>query len=137
MENNNDTNVNERPFVLSKDMLDTTNSVAWFFMDAFWMFGLPILGMLFILPTVITGIGLLYIEKRPAVFKINIAINCWIWMNIFWMFSDIWELPVYLTLAKCCFAGGLLSMLAALEQSGNVRETFSHFRRFRTFHLRN
>ncbi|HBA61600.1 MAG TPA: hypothetical protein DCZ92_12455 [Elusimicrobia bacterium] len=123
----------ERPFLLSKDVLDTTNSVAWFFMDAFWMLGLPGTGVFFIFPTVLTGLGLLYIEKRPAVLKINLAINCWIWMNTMWMLSDAFRMPGLMLYAKLIFGAGVLFMLAALLQSGNIRETFSHFRRFRTF----
>ena len=123
---------NERPFWISKDALDTTNSIAWFFMDAFWMLGLAGTGIFFILPTVLTGLGLLYIEKRPAVFKINLAINCWIWMNTIWMLSDSFHLPWLMFYAKAIFAAGVLSIMLALVQSGNLRETFSHFRRFRT-----
>lgn len=126
------TNDHERPFLLSKDALDTTNSVAWFFMDAFWMLGLSGAGIFFIFPTVLTGLGLLYIEKRPAVFKINLAINCWIWMNSMWMLSDSFHLPGLMLYAKAIFAAGVFFIMLALFQSGNIRETFSHFRRFRT-----
>lgn len=123
---------NERPFFLSKDALDTTNSVAWFLMDAFWMLGLTGSGLVFLLPTVLSGLGLLYIERRPTVFLINIAINCWIWMNTLWMLSDALKDPGLLVYARAMFAAGMLCILAALASSGNVRETFSHFRRFRT-----
>lgn len=126
------TNENERQFIVSKDVLDTTNSIAWFFMDAFWMLGLPKAGIFFIFPTVLTGLGLLYIEKRPAVFKINIAINCWIWMNSMWMLSDIFPAAGLMPWARGAFIAGIVFILAALVQSGNIRETFSHFRRFRT-----
>lgn len=126
------TQCHERPFLLSKDALDTTNSVAWFFMDAFWMLGLSGAGIFFIFPTVLTGLGLLYIEKRPAVFQINLAINCWIWMNTMWMLSDSFRLPGLMVYAKAIFAAGVLFIVLALVQSGNIRETFSHFRRFRT-----
>lgn len=122
---------NERPFPLSKDSLDTINSVAWFFMDAFWMLGLTGAGLFFILPTVLTGLGLLYIEKRPAVFSINIAINCWIWMNTLWMLSDALKDPSLLVWARGMFAAGALFIAAAAVRAGNLRETFSHFRRFR------
>lgn len=128
-------NINERPFFLSKDALDTVNSVAWFFMDAFWMLGLTQAGLFFVLPTVLTGFGLLYIEKRPAVFRINVAINCWIWMNTLWMLSDALKDPGLLVFARAMFAAGVLFILAALAQAGNIRETFSHFRRFRVSRL--
>ena len=123
---------NERPFILSKDTLDTSNSFAWFFMDAFWMLGLNGAGLAFIVPTVLTGLGLLYIERRPAVFRINLAINCWIWMNTAWMLSDALARPDLLVWARAMFAGGVFFILAALLSAGGLRETFSHFRRFRT-----
>jgi hypothetical protein len=125
-------NPNERSFWISKDGLDTVNSVAWFFMDAFWMLGLAQAGLFFIIPTVLTGLGLLYIEKRPAVLKINIAINCWIWMNVLWMASDAFRLPGLLDYSKAMFAAGVGFIVLAGAQSGNLKETFSHFRRFRT-----
>jgi len=125
-------NAPQRPFFMSKDALDTTNSVAWFFKDAFWMLGLAGTGVFFIFPTVLTGLGLLYIEKRPAIFMINLAINCWIWMNTMWMLSDAFKLPGLMVYAKAIFAAGVLFIMLALVQSGNIRETFSHFRRFRT-----
>ncbi|MBI4350435.1 MAG: hypothetical protein HY550_03255 [Elusimicrobia bacterium] len=128
-------NENERPFGVSKDALDTVNSVAWFFMDAFWMLGLAQAGLFFILPTVLTGFCLLYIEKRPAVFMINIAINCWIWMNVLWMSSDAFKQPGLLAYSKAMFAAGVFFILAAGLKSGNLKETFSHFRRFRTARL--
>lgn len=125
-------NKNERPFWLSKDALDTINSLAWFSMDAFWMLGFAGVCFFFAFPTIMTGLCLLYIEKRPVVFKINIALNCWILMNTLWMTSEVFKLPGLLIYAKTAFAGGILFIALAAVQSRNVRETFSHFRRFRT-----
>ncbi len=122
---------NERPFFVNKDILDTINSISWFFMDAFWMLQMKQFSFAFIFPTVLTGIFLCYIEKRLSVSFINFAIMCWICMNVSWMFSDMLGLTYYLTVAKACLALGLCFILASVISSKNVSETFSHFRRFR------
>jgi hypothetical protein len=119
----------ERPFPVSKDALDTLNSISWFLMDAFWMLEKTSFGKIFVLPTIVSGLLLLYIEKRRTVFWINLAINSWIWMNTFWMFE---RLP----LARVSFGFGLLCVFAAILEAKSLRETFSHFRRFRILNLR-
>ena len=119
----------ERPFPISKDALDTLNSVSWFFMDAFWMLEKTSFGKIFVLPTIVSGLLLLYIEKRRTVFWINLAINSWIWMNTFWMYER-------LALARISFGFGLVCVVAAIFEAKSLRETFSHFRRFRILNLR-
>lgn len=126
----------ERPFPLSKDALDTINSVAWFFMDAFWMLGAGGIALAFVLPTLLTGLGLLYIEKRRTVFWINLAINCWIWMNTLWMMSDLFQNPELLLVARGVFGLGLVFIALAVKSSENLKETFSHFRRFRLLKIK-
>lgn len=121
----------ERPLFVSKDVLDTVNSVAWFLLDACWMLGAPQVGYCFVLPTVGTGLLLLYIEKRPSVICINLAINSWIWMNLLWMMSEIHDVPALLTAARAFFGLGVIFIFAAISLSRSFSETFSHFRRFR------
>lgn len=124
-------NTNERPFFLSKDMLDTVNSASWFLMDASWMLQAEKISVMMIVPTVVTGLCLVYIEKRKTVTLINLAILSWICMNVSWMFSEVLEIPFYLTVAKSLFGLGLAFILGAVLVSGSLTETFSHFKRFR------
>ncbi|MCB0393489.1 MAG: hypothetical protein KDD25_02955, partial [Bdellovibrionales bacterium] len=84
-----------------------------------------------IVPTFISGLGLLYIEKRLPIVFINISINCWICMNGFWILSEHHKNTDLLELSKFFFAVGMLCIVAAGFISGNLKETFSHFRRFR------
>jgi len=84
-----------------------------------------------IIPTIATGLCLVYIEKRKTLTLINLAILSWICMNVSWMFSEVLEIPFYLTAAKSLFALGLGFILAAVFVSGSLTETFSHFKRFR------
>jgi hypothetical protein len=124
-------NINERPFFISKDVLDTINSASWFLMDAMWMLQMERISVAMIIPTIATGVLLVYIEKRKTLTLINLAILSWICMNVSWMFSEVLEIPFYLTVAKSLFGLGLSFILAAVFVSGSVTETFSHFKRFR------
>jgi hypothetical protein len=120
-----------RPFPVSKDILDTANSLCWFAADASWMLGVVSLGLFFMIPTIISGILLLYIEKRKPVIFINVAINCWILMNSFWMLSEGQPDGPYGVYSKVFFALGVMAVFIASLLSKNLADTFSHFRRFR------
>lgn len=121
-----------RPFPISKEMLDTVNSVCWFLADAFWMIDLLPVGFALMIPTVISGLCLLYVEKRRPVLLINLAINCWIFMNSLWMISEANLQGSYLTAAKLFFVMGLLCIMGSVWLSKSWKDTFSHFRRFRS-----
>lgn len=120
-----------RSFPLSKDLLDTANSVCWFAADASWMMGVVSLGLFLMIPTIISGLCLLYIEKRKPVIAINVAINCWIMMNGFWMLSEGHPEGSYSFYSRVFFILGVISVFAATLLSKSMVETFSHFRRFR------
>ncbi len=123
----------ERPFWVSKDVLDTLNSIFWFFTDALWMLGLPGIAMGAAIPTIFTGLCLLYVEKRKNVFFINLAINSWIIMNTLWMLSDAFKAPELMIYTRGAFFLGLVFIGFAVQFSPSLKETFSHFRRFRGF----
>ena len=126
----------ERPFPLPKETLDTLNSLSWFFMDAFWMMGFVNAAYTCVLPTIISGALLLYIEKRRSVFLINLAINCWIWMNTVWMISDLHDSNDAMLAARILFSLGVVCIALAAVYSQGLTETFSHFRRFRGLKLK-
>lgn len=125
-----------RPFPISKDALDTVNSLTWFLMDAFWMLGAPAVAALFILPTIASGLCLLYVEKRRPVMFINLAINSWILMNSFWMLSEFTQSEHWLVASRALFAFGLGFIGMAVHSSEDLKETFSHFRRFRLLKIK-
>lgn len=95
------------------------------------MLQMPQVGLSLIAPTALTGILLLYIEKRRQVLWINIAINCWIWMNAIWMISDIGGHADWIVYSRALFGVAIVFIGFALFDTKNVREVFSHFRRFR------
>lgn len=121
----------ERSFPLSKDVLDTANSVCWFFMDAFWMIDWPLMSMVMGVFTVSSGIALCYVEKRRSHFFINLGIMSWILMNVAWMLSDHSDDIRYVYASRSLFAVGLMNMFLAIATSKDIADTFSHFRRFR------
>lgn len=85
-----------------------------------------------LVPTILSGVCLVYIEKRVPVFFINLAILSWIFMNSLWMISDISEIACFRTGAIVAFGLGLVFIGAAFATSRTIKETFSHFKRFRT-----
>ena len=121
----------ERPFPISKDVLDTLNSVSWFLMDASWMLENHAISGLMIIPTIMTGLFLCYIEKRRNITFINLAILSWICMNVCWMGSEVLAMAHFLTVAKTLFVVGVGFIALAVATSDNLSDTFSHFRRFR------
>lgn len=114
-----------------KNILDTLNSLSWFAMDASWMLQVREISLLMIIPTILSGFLLCFMEKKKTLTLINVAILSWICMNVSWMFSDIFGSQIYLTLAKGFFATGLFFIMLAVYFSRNLSETFSHFKRFR------
>lgn len=125
------TDENSRIFPVSKEVLDTINSLFWFGADASWMMQSLSLSASLMVPTILTGLMLLYIEKRKSILAVNVAINCWIMMNLSWILSDIYPESIAGKSAKVFFAMGILSVIVAAATSNNLQDTFSHFRRFR------
>ncbi len=121
----------ERAFPVGKDVLDTLNSASWFLMDASWMLENHTISGVMIVPTILTGIFLCYIEKRRNITFINLAILSWICMNVCWMGSEVLANSSYLTVAKSLFVVGVAFIALAIATSDNLSDTFSHFRRFR------
>lgn len=124
-------NENERDFFISKDTLDTVNSFAWFMMDATWMLEMKQVATAMILPTLLSGVFLCYIEKRKSVALINLSLVCWIIMNVSWMFSESYYEQAFMAVAKVSFLTGLVLIATAAYYSKNMSDTFSHFKRFR------
>lgn len=120
-----------RSFPISKFILDTSNSIFWFLADAFWMLGGTNLALYLMIPTIFSGIALLYVEKRFHIVMINFAINCWIMMNTFWILSEGQPTGIFSLLSKTCFVLGVISIIVAGIISKSFKDTFSHFRRFR------
>lgn len=103
-------------------------------MDATWLAfnNYPIIPILCVIPTAVTGIWLFFTEKQtPPILCINIAVNCWIWMNTLWMLNDFLEVNSIVIVAEILMAIGLLAMVMGIRLSRDVAHTLSRFRRLR------
>lgn len=118
---------------VSRGTVDILNSLSWFFMDAFWMLQLPKACVCCIVPTAVTGIALLFTNKknRPLMLM-DISTNCWIWMNFFWILQDMWELDYMMPYVKILTIIGIVCLLVAVKMSGDLSELFAHFGPFRS-----
>lgn len=114
-----------------KDVLDTLNSLSWFLMDAAWMMGSYRVALSLSPLVVLSAAALTAVDRRPALMAINGGIMAWIFMNMSWMISDIGDKTFWLAASRGFFVLGCALILSAAALSENLRETFSHFRRFR------
>lgn len=114
-----------------KDVLDTANSLSWFLMDGIWMLGQHHFALAISPIVLLSGLLLCFVDRRPAFMAINAAIMCWIIQNTAWIMSEIHDKDFYLNISRTFFALGLISIMTATLLSKNLRDTFSHFRRFR------
>lgn len=116
----------------SFELLDSLNSAMWFLMDASWMFHWETLAYIMIVPVVITGIASVVVAEKVAhVIFVYLALNCWIFMNVFWMIGDLHSIVSFLTVAKSFFFVGIFLLVLALLIPGNRKKTLSAFKRFR------
>ena len=114
-----------------KDIVETLNSLTWFAMDAAWMLEYKDASLILIIPTIMTGLILCFMEKKKSLTLINISILCWICMNISWMLSELIPSRNLLGLAQGCMVVGISTMGIAIYLSNDRSETFFHFKRSR------
>lgn len=109
--------------VFSKPVIDPVNTAAWFLMDALWLGRLEWPAYLAAGVTVVTGAWLLALgrrEGRGAVFA-DLAMNCWIVMNVVWLAHDLngYETPRSFAAVVGVLGAGFL--LAAARHSQHLR----------------
>lgn len=118
--------------LLSRATVDIVNSLSWFFMDAFWMLQFPTVCVCCILPTALSGIGLLMTNgKNKPLMLMDISTNCWIWMNFFWILQDMWGLDYMMPYVKALTLIGIACLIAAVKMSNDIQSLFAHFGPFR------
>ena len=116
--------------------LETSGSILWFLMDAFWMLEWELGAILLVLPTAITNLWIFrHTEKSVPQMSITAAMNCWVLMNSLWMVDDFKKIPALLITAKIFFVLGLFLLLLAFLKSDWRKEAWqtvmSRFRRLR------
>jgi hypothetical protein len=107
----------------AKRVVDPLNSVAWFTMDALWMFHLEWPAYVFAGLTVVTGLWLLALGWREGrgVLLADLGLNCWIAMNTVWLVSDLNGHPTPLAFAVPAVALGAIFLAAAAWHSQDFR----------------
>ncbi|MBC7397331.1 MAG: hypothetical protein H7333_07795 [Bdellovibrionales bacterium] len=119
--------------LLSAAGIDVLNSLCWLLMDAFWMFGLPKIGIFFGLPTLLTGFILFKRERGPSGCWNHLATHCWILMNMLWMVSDTYHdyEAVSLKAAKLFLMMGMFFVVRGMQKTGNLSEAIAHYKRYK------
>jgi hypothetical protein len=117
-------------------VLETAGSLFWFLMDGCWMLGLGGLARALAVPTVAAQIfAFRYTHGSVVELAITGSVNCWVAMNVLWMFGDLDDRPDLFVAARFAFAAGVgLLVLAAVRarSAGAVlRRALSRFRRLR------
>ena len=119
--------------LLSAAGIDVLNSVCWLLMDAFWMFGLPKIGVYFAVPTLLTGFMLFKRERQQSSYWNHLSTHCWILMNLLWMLSDTYpaQEAIYLKSAKCFLVLGMMFVGTGMVKTGNVSEAIAHYKQYK------
>ncbi len=100
-------------------------------MDICWM-SKHEMGAYFLAPVVlVSALALCYMERRITHMFINFAILNWIIMNIAWMALEYHPNLMHSSVPFWPMAMGFFSIGLAALLSRDLRDTFSHFRRFR------
>jgi hypothetical protein len=116
---------------LSKDTLEILNSLSWFLMDAMWMLSSFKFAYMLIIPTVLSGIILVFKEKQYDGVLISLAAFFWSVMNSIWLVGESMKLTWYLPICKTFFALGIGSLITGIIISNDATKTLSTFKRLR------
>lgn len=82
----------------------------WLLKDTCWMLEWRWLGVIMVVPTMLTAIYILMKSKGYNEFYINLAICFWITANSFWMCSEFFYFVEYKNLAGIPFVLGMMSV---------------------------
>ena len=122
--------------IQNKETLGFINSLFWFSMDAFWMLAWNNLAIFMAVPTVLSGLWLVVLEKRTDVKMADISTFFWIIMNTTWLISEILGWTFMLTISKVSLVIGLIFLAYCFLLSDDIHQTMSRFKRFRIKQLK-
>jgi hypothetical protein len=117
-------------------VLETVGSLFWFLMDGCWMLGLGGLARALAVPTVATQlVAFRYTHRSLVELAITGSVNCWVAMNVFWMFGDLDDRPDLFAAARFAFAAGVgllvLAAVRARSAGALLKQALGRFRRLR------
>jgi hypothetical protein len=118
------------------EIVETVSSICWFSMDASWMLGLQLPAQIMATLTVIFSLLVFrYTERSWPNLFVNAAMNCWAFMNIFWMLSEFKAVGCGLLLAQVSFGIGAFCLICAAFSGASIKDALevilARFRRFR------
>ncbi|MBD63728.1 MAG: hypothetical protein CME62_00850 [Halobacteriovoraceae bacterium] len=116
---------------ISKDQLEIINSFSWFFMDALWMTEYIPLSYACILPTILSGIILMFKEEQRSGILVAFSALAWSIMNSIWLVGETQGMNDYLIFCKIIFVLGVASLLIAITISKDLTQTLALFRRLK------
>lgn len=106
----------ERAARFSRRVVDPVNSVAWFAMDGLWLAQLAWPAYIATGLTLATGGILLLLNRRGGSrMDDDLALNAWMWMNAFWVVSDLGQMPILRQAALATGGLGALLLLNAVR----------------------
>jgi len=70
------------------EVLNRTNSLAWFLIDAAWMSHMQVLAVILVVPTIVSGIWLMSRDRNWSEFTFHLGVNAWIVFDATWLLSE-------------------------------------------------
>jgi hypothetical protein len=115
---------------------ETAGSVLWFTMDSAWMAEFLLVAQLLIVPALLSHLVTLRLYATRSERLIGGAAICWITMNIFWMLSEIHNLPGLLSGSKTFSVLGFACLLLVIVSDSSGGPLLDRLRRFRRMKVR-
>jgi hypothetical protein len=98
-------------------------------MDAAWMMNYIDVSYFMIVPTIFSGLMLVYLERQLSGRFISLAIVFWCTMNSLWLFSETQQVLEYLFYAKISFICGIVCLILGMYFSAKPLMVLSRFAR--------
>ncbi len=114
-----------------KNQIEFTNSVLWFAMDAMWMYSWVKAAYILSVPTVLTGLWMIFKSSDFDAKLIDLACFFWILMNITWLCAEELKIQELVVASKFSFILGMISMSLAFIISSDSKKLILLFRRFK------
>jgi hypothetical protein len=117
--------------ILTGNVLDPINSASWFLMDIAWAAQFEPAAYPLMALTALSGAALLPAERKRGLIWINAALNCWIWLNVLWMVSDLRKINSLRIVALGVGGLGIILVVIGVFRSPDLQRTLAHFKRLR------
>lgn len=114
---------------LNKYYLEIINSIAWLLMDASWMMQFHFFAYLMIIPTILSGVLLIFKEDQAPGYLLALAVLSWSVMNSIWLVSETFVNIEIMFYAKFSFFIGIISLVIGMLISSRPVDFLRRFSR--------